>query len=382
MIYQGILYSINTLAGSMSESISLSEADNQVNESVRAYRDSALVTGKKIQKTSGYSALLAVKRSFQEVYATAQKPQSGTVIQGGSQPLPSAPSFEKELSVNAAESYPPGDQRIELYALSAENREQIKSYGTGPGTGLSHHVPNKAARVQNFISGAGQARGMYASEGRMNHQQVTDHLVRQYNNALQSDRPDIVIRQGLFETGHNWIQWYFPILTPSGAVGAAVDSMLDEKSFIYLRQNPLIKKAIFCNALIFAKFLGFDYCPESNTFKAVDRTKNQADAFWKNALYPGSYDHNHNWLRISRVMASLRHMGLGELAASLHVAIVAKIRDHEKSNKLLQDSKGLEISMGKWHEALQSTEFSLSQGDVDFDTVRAIIFAKPEGGSV
>ena len=55
-------------------------------------------------------------------------------------------------------------------------------------------------------------------EGRSNHQQVTDELVKNYNEILKSGDAKSAIGKGLFETGHNWIQWYAPIEKASAYV--------------------------------------------------------------------------------------------------------------------------------------------------------------------
>ena len=357
---------------------SISKVHYKVNDLVNKYRVDISANGHKPPETPGYFTLLGMQASINRIQQSQSEPgfqPDGGALTPSAPPGEEASSVARGISVSSVERALAGDQKIELYALNSKDRKIMQSDVAGLGSGLLDHSFN-TGRVRIFIyGGAGDFEGKYACEGQMNHQQVTDNLVQQYNNTLQSDTPELDIKKGLFEAGHSWIQWYFPILTRSSVLTLAEDSVLDQQGFMHLRQKPLIKKTIFCNALIFAKFLGFDYYPASNTFKAVDRTKNQKDAFWKNALYPDpSTDDNHNWKRICRVIESLRHMGLGELATSLHEAITTKIRGSE-----LQDSEGLQSSMNEyWHNALKNNDVPSSQGDIDFNTVRAMIFAEPE----
>ena len=146
---------------------------------------------------------------------------------------------------------------------------------------------------------------------------------------------------------------------------------MSKKDFEFLRGCPQVKKALFCNALIYARYLGFEYDPDARMFRYRDGTKNGQNAFWKNAIHPDSSGHNHNWNRISRVLEDLTRGGLHELAGALCCALDMKIDNEKLTAKFSQ----LQGARDRWHKALVCIARPQEvKGEADFETVSALIF--------
>ncbi len=111
------------------------------------------------------------------------------------------------------------------------------------------------------------------------------------------------------EMVHDYIQWIFPLPEPSGANPAA--PVLDGASIAAIRSSPEMQgrlRAAFERMLAFYGFaLERDTVAEGQRFAAASR----------NWLHAG----NHNHLRLTRMLRSLRVLGLGHEAALLWEAL-------------------------------------------------------------
>ena len=122
---------------------------------------------------------------------------------------------------------------------------------------------------------------------------------------------------GQLEASHDVIQWLFPLHEPSNFNSEC--PLVDEESAKVLRANPEAQKRIAEATLRFARFLGFDWqlggldgSPGKFAFDPLAK-KNQQN--WRT-------QHNHNHLRITRVIRSLRLFGREEEAKQFHEAVL------------------------------------------------------------
>jgi hypothetical protein len=111
------------------------------------------------------------------------------------------------------------------------------------------------------------------------------------------------------EMVHDYIQWIFPLPERSGANPGA--PVLDTASIAVMRSSPEMQgrlRAAFARMLAFYGFAPeHDAVMKGSRFAAVSR----------NWLHPG----NHNHLRLSRMLRSLRVLGLEREAALLWEAL-------------------------------------------------------------
>jgi hypothetical protein len=111
------------------------------------------------------------------------------------------------------------------------------------------------------------------------------------------------------EMVHDYIQWIFPLPERSGANPSA--PVLTQGSISLIRDTPEMQQRLGGGYQRMLKFYGFECEGErvvqSPAFPAVSR----------NWLKPG----NHNHLRLTRMLRSMRLLGLGSEAASLWAAL-------------------------------------------------------------
>jgi hypothetical protein len=114
------------------------------------------------------------------------------------------------------------------------------------------------------------------------------------------------------EAVHDFIQWLFPLPEPSGANPWA--PTLSPASIQAFHASPEMRERLRGSFLRMLRFYGLQWTDG----KRVER----ADGFARSAenwLWPG----NHNHLRLTRILRSLRLLGLEEESASLFAALQA-----------------------------------------------------------
>ena len=125
---------------------------------------------------------------------------------------------------------------------------------------------------------------------------------------------------GQLETVHNYIQWLFPLTTPSGPNPTA--PVLDQAT-IQTFQNDVLLKAQLLRS--FRRMLTFYGLQMDEATRVITRAPNfnARAAVW---LTPA----NHNFLRITRIIHSLRLLGLPEYSSAF-LTIMQDIARNEGS---------------------------------------------------
>ena len=129
-----------------------------------------------------------------------------------------------------------------------------------------------------------------------------DRLVRFFrggaNDAGRTHDEILAWDDGRLEQVHDYIQWLFPLQEPSSANLAA--PVLDAASISAIRRDPAMQARLRKGFTRMLKFYGFE---QREGTIVEGRAFGNAAAEW---LHPG--DHNH--LRITRILRSLRVLGL------------------------------------------------------------------------
>lgn len=109
-----------------------------------------------------------------------------------------------------------------------------------------------------------------------------------------------------WEMDHTFIQWLFPLREPSHF---NPDAPLLTDSDVEAWRDPVLKDRLFESYRRFLEFIGLDY-------QDYDSVVVTLPSFMKKqAVY---LEPNHNWFRISRVLASLTQLGLVAEARALY----------------------------------------------------------------
>jgi opioid growth factor receptor-like protein len=134
------------------------------------------------------------------------------------------------------------------------------------------------------------------------------------------------------ENCHDFIQWMFPLAEPS-SVNADAPLVTKEEELAF-RREPELETARKRSLSVFLQFLGLSMAEDGN----VVRGENFAvrAGVWKYS--------NHNWLRITRMLKSLRLLGLEKEAGAVWLCV-----------KELHDQDGLvsEHSFKFWEDAMK-----------------------------
>lgn len=108
---------------------------------------------------------------------------------------------------------------------------------------------------------------------------------------------------GYLEFCHNWVQWLFPLPEPSNFNPDA--PLLTEEDIQVFRANPLIQTNLLVSFARYLRFFGLEYLND-----VVVQTPEFDSMLFQVA--------NHNWFRISRVLQSLRLLGLEKEAVAFY----------------------------------------------------------------
>ena len=120
---------------------------------------------------------------------------------------------------------------------------------------------------------------------------------------------------------HNYIQWLFPLKKGSEAVpGSPILSAQEVQLF---RTDPELRRRLIRSFHRILKFYGFQFTVEKDRkpriTKAADFEERRKD--W---LTP----HNHNYRRISRILESLRLLGLPDFATMFFAVLQNVYQEH------------------------------------------------------
>lgn len=130
----------------------------------------------------------------------------------------------------------------------------------------------------------------------------------------------LIQNDAYFEFEHSYIQWLFPLTEPSNFNPDA--PLLTDEDILLFRVNPDLRNNLRNSLVRFLEFLGI----ENDTYKK------------------SMFEHaNHNWFRITRVLKSLRLLGLENEAVAFY-KLLNKI--HE------EDGLVSENSFSYWKEAV------------------------------
>lgn len=125
-----------------------------------------------------------------------------------------------------------------------------------------------------------------------------------------------------WEQDHDFIQWLFPLKEPSNFSELA--PILTDEDIAIFQADPKLREVVFESYLRFLKFLGMTCKPDENgrwvTKRMVANQTGIGEEFFTQAEVDKKmhvWKHaNHNWLRISRCLRSLRLLGLQYAADS------------------------------------------------------------------
>lgn len=109
-----------------------------------------------------------------------------------------------------------------------------------------------------------------------------------------------------WEEVHDFVQWLFPLPEPSRFNPDA--PLLTEADRAAFRGDPLLQAKLLRSFERFLTFLGLSRTAEGTVVEGRNFASRVADAW----TFP-----NHNWLRITRVLRSLRLLGLEVAARNL-----------------------------------------------------------------
>lgn len=134
-----------------------------------------------------------------------------------------------------------------------------------------------------------------------------DNLGRTWDEILAQDDEWLEYR-------HDFIQWLFPLVTPSGAnLAAPVLSAADIEAF---HQEPALRRKLLLSLDRMLRFYGL-----KRTDSGVGK-----DAGWSQRKQNWFVRPTHNNLRITRILKSLATLGCAQEARRFHVALGQLVR--------------------------------------------------------
>lgn len=148
----------------------------------------------------------------------------------------------------------------------------------------------------------------------------------------------------MWELNHDFIQWLFPLVNPSMFNPDA--PCITPQEVRYFRLYEPMKAKVFRALLRFLRFVGLeleridegDYSEPYERYRIVVKKAaffDKKEAIWKHP--------NHNWLRITRVIASLYMLGLETEAKALFDCLC----------QLYNEGYGTEESFRYWQKAAE-----------------------------
>jgi hypothetical protein len=111
-------------------------------------------------------------------------------------------------------------------------------------------------------------------------------------------------KYGQFECDHAWIQWVFPTKEPSNF---NVDApLLTNDEIILFQSDPVLKEKVFAAILKVLDFYGMEIHDEAVRWQEIET--HESPQWWLESF-------NHNFLRITRILTSMRYLGYAELSS-------------------------------------------------------------------
>jgi hypothetical protein len=117
------------------------------------------------------------------------------------------------------------------------------------------------------------------------------------------------------ERVHNYIQWLFPLPEPSRFNAEA--PLLREDDIAAFRDDPLLQANLRKSLARILTFLGLTWDENEQVVEGPNLAFRSGDVW----AYP-----NHNWLRITRILRSLRLLGLEKESEALYGRLEAFYR--------------------------------------------------------
>jgi hypothetical protein len=120
---------------------------------------------------------------------------------------------------------------------------------------------------------------------------------------------------------HDYIQWLFPLPEPSTFNPHA--PILTEETIDAFRAHQELRQRLLRSLALMLDFYGLTLESDENAAPRIERARDFAakSVGW---LQPG--DHNH--LRLTRILTSVRLLGLDDHSRALHRCLAAIARDH------------------------------------------------------
>lgn len=143
----------------------------------------------------------------------------------------------------------------------------------------------------------------------------------------------------LLETTHDYIQWLFPLTEKSGFNYRA--PVLDSQTITVFRMSEELRERLLTSLKVLLAFYGLQIYHQDHLTIKVGKSSEYEDrkANW---VKPG----NHNHLRLTRILKSLRTLGLERYAEALFVCL-ERIYQEESDNIE-------ELTYAYWREASTS----------------------------
>jgi hypothetical protein len=120
---------------------------------------------------------------------------------------------------------------------------------------------------------------------------------------------------------HDYIQWLFPLAEPSAFNSQA--PILTEETIAAFRADPELRPRLLHSLVLMLGFYGLALTTEPG---GAPRIEPAADFAAKRRGWLRAGDHNH--LRLTRILTSLRLLGLGDHSRALFACLAAIARDH------------------------------------------------------
>lgn len=127
----------------------------------------------------------------------------------------------------------------------------------------------------------------------------------------------LAFSDGEMEDVHDFIQWIFPLREPSQFNPDA--PLVNDADIAEFRADPALRQSLHRSFERFLAFLGLAF-EDGKVVEGADFARKAG--VWRHR--------NHNWLRISRVLASLRILGLEEESRAFFT-FLESLRDGGKS---------------------------------------------------
>jgi len=174
------------------------------------------------------------------------------------------------------------------------------------------------------------------------HRIISGPIVSFYLGELTDDRGRYIDEiyswnDASLEVTHDYIQWLFPLKSRSSANPTA--PTLDAAQIDAFRSDPKLRAGLVKSLKLMLRFYGLE-CDDDAGLIDIRRADNFSERK-RNWLAPG----NHNYLRITRILTSLRLLGLEQYCKSLMLFLDG-----------LYNEEGIRIgseSYGFWKSAAQ-----------------------------